>query len=72
MTMDEIAAFCERNDLLFSLTYGDGDAVWDIDITDRNHIVYSSFVYKGELDALLADAMEATKKYITDNIQKDI
>lgn len=62
--MNELVELCERHNLVLSLQYGEGDDVWDMDVTDGDHLVYSSFVFKGGFDELAADAAEAIKKYL--------
>lgn len=62
--MKQLAKFCEQHDLALSLTYGDGDSVWSIEVCDGKHIVYSSFTFKGNLKELIDEATQAVLEYL--------
>lgn len=67
MEMKQLSTLCEMHNFSLTLTYGDGDSVWSIDIYDGKLRVYSSFVYKGGLEGLIEDATEAVLKFLERN-----
>lgn len=70
--MKELVELCERNNLELSLQYGEGDDVWDMDITDGDRVVCSLFIYKGGFDELAATAVDTIKRYIAAKNQTEL